>query len=334
MRFNSNGERNIEREEHLGVSKPGYKVYGLERIKNIKAKSNKKIKTFIQPDIQYKQPKKAKNREYNPNVISLDVERRFKQSQEKWSEENIYTLELERILDGRRTEYWKINDRLNALNNYLTSQSAESDKLKLNNIKNYSYLNDLIANFSEREGIKKAIEKGKLKKEEVDNIVKQIQEYVLDVKKEKLQEENKRKTNYAKVIPFKPVVKEKKKTGLWGKIAAVASIAIVGASSFASYISGYTQAQKPSEKISVENASFQNDQKDYSFKVQDSSDSSDLYSERLNLDRYYNSNLLIGNLPRNLREYTSERIFSLEEIIKENIYNSDIQNSSYSYKFQ
>ncbi len=153
------------------------------------------------------------------------LEDKFKEQQEKWDDSNPETTELERILDGRRDQYWKIEDRIHALRNYLDSASNESKEeiIKIRNSKRAGEIKKLLYQVKERKSIQKAVDKGRLDSDYLSKTLKDIENYLdnmpinyltVKLEQERLQKEagfrkpaeikpSEQSANYENVVPFK-----------------------------------------------------------------------------------------------------------------------------------
>ena len=108
------------------------------------------------------------------------LEDKFKEQKEKWADNNSETTELERILDGRKKQYWKFEDRIHALRYYLDSKSEESKRetVKIRESGRMNEIKKLLYQIKGRKSIQNAIDKGRLDSKYVSKTLKDIEDYL------------------------------------------------------------------------------------------------------------------------------------------------------------
>lgn len=157
-KLNYNGNTNNKLEDYLSL---GY-------LDMAKIKKEKRIS-------------KLKEKRNTPATYEENV-RKVQEEKEYWNSNQI--LELERILEGRREQYWLIEDRLRALNDYINSENLSDIRiLNQNYIKTITRLRESLVDLATKESLEKAITKGRLERDYVENTLSKTEIYLDSLKK-------------------------------------------------------------------------------------------------------------------------------------------------------
>lgn len=143
---------------------------------------------------------------------------------------------IEKILDGRQEEYWKLEDRFEALNNYLvTKLNPFTDKKRIKDIE------ELAEKVFSRKSIENAIEKGRLSQEYVAETKQKLNNYLGEIENKGLKEirqssrlsvDTQEQVESTNIIPFRKPITQSKIEKYLRPITKVAAALVLGFSSF------------------------------------------------------------------------------------------------------
>ncbi len=121
---------------------------------------------------------KLKRDNPKPTRTDSEIDAEVKKINSFWESNNV--TELARILDGRRPEYWKMADRLRAINSYFNSDHATRDRKRAELKPALDHLKKTYDEFSKKKIISEAAEKGKgeLSSEYIQSTLKRLSDYI------------------------------------------------------------------------------------------------------------------------------------------------------------